>query len=91
MLNDNDIRPTKPGQDITKSDGIQGIDSHLESCLRLSDGPRVPFVVPKESSDRALDLQLRGNKLYPGGEGRAHRQRRRRLDMHRAGAFGVAV
>jgi hypothetical protein len=37
----------------------------------------------EQPADRALDLQLRGDKLHPGGEGRAHRLRRRRLDMHR--------
>ena len=46
--------------------------------------PDLEAVDLEQPANRALDLQLRGDKLHPGGEGRAHRLRRRRLDMHRA-------
>jgi hypothetical protein len=45
--------------------------------------PDLEAVDLEQSADRALDLQLRGDKLHPGGERRAHRLRCRRLDMHR--------
>jgi hypothetical protein len=43
--------------------------------------PRSEAVDFEQPADRVLDLQLRGNKLHPGGEGRAHRLRCWRFDM----------
>jgi hypothetical protein len=47
------------------------------------DRPDLEAVNLEQPSDGALDLQLWSDELQPGGKGRAHRLRRRRLDVYR--------